>query len=74
VAWTGIWAATVVFVALIVFMLQNTANVEINFLGMHGTLPGHGDADRHGRWDPAHAGGRDCPDHPAAPPPDPWAP
>jgi uncharacterized integral membrane protein len=39
VAWAGIWTGTVVFIALIVFMLQNTRSVEIFFLGMHGTLP-----------------------------------
>lgn len=38
-AWGGIWTATVVFIALIVFMLQNTGSVEVSFLGMHGTLP-----------------------------------
>jgi uncharacterized integral membrane protein len=38
-AWGGIWTATVVFIALIVFMLQNTRSVEVSFLGMHGTLP-----------------------------------
>ena len=39
VAWAGIWTATVVFIALIVFMLQNTRGVEISFLGLNGTLP-----------------------------------
>lgn len=39
VAWAGIWSATVVFIALIVFMLQNTRSVEVSFLGLHGTLP-----------------------------------
>jgi putative membrane protein len=38
-AWVSIWTATVVFIALIVFMLQNTRRVEISFLGLHGTLP-----------------------------------
>jgi len=38
-AWVSIWAATVVFIALIVFMLQNTRSVEVSFLGLHGTLP-----------------------------------
>jgi uncharacterized integral membrane protein len=31
--------ATVVFIALIVFMLQNTRGVEISFPGLNGTLP-----------------------------------
>jgi uncharacterized integral membrane protein len=39
VAWASIWMATVVFIALIVFMLQNTRSVEISFLGLNGTLP-----------------------------------
>jgi len=39
VAWAGIWTATVVFIALIVFMLQNTRSVEVSFVGLHGTLP-----------------------------------
>lgn len=38
-AWVGICTATVVFAALIVFMLQNTRIVEVSFLGLHGTLP-----------------------------------
>jgi uncharacterized integral membrane protein len=38
-AWVSIWTATVVFIALIVFMLQNTRSVEVSFLGLHGTLP-----------------------------------
>jgi uncharacterized integral membrane protein len=38
-AWVGVCAAAAVLVVLIVFMLQNTGNVEITFLGMHGTLP-----------------------------------
>jgi uncharacterized integral membrane protein len=38
-AWFGICAAALVFVVLIVFMLQNTRSVEVNFLGMHGDLP-----------------------------------
>ena len=38
-AWVSIWTATVVFIALIVFMLQNTRSVEVNFLWMHGSLP-----------------------------------
>ena len=38
-AWFGICAAALGFVALIVFMMQNTRNVEVTFLWMHGTLP-----------------------------------
>jgi uncharacterized integral membrane protein len=28
-----------VFIALIVFMLQNTRSVQVSFVGLHGTLP-----------------------------------
>jgi uncharacterized integral membrane protein len=35
----GICAAALAFVALIIFMLQNTRSVEVTFLWMHGTLP-----------------------------------
>lgn len=38
VAWASIWAAAVVFTALIVFLLQNTGGVEVSFIGLHGTL------------------------------------
>ena len=38
-AWVSIWTAAVVFIALIVFMLQNTRSVEVSFMGRHGTLP-----------------------------------
>jgi uncharacterized integral membrane protein len=38
-AWVSIWTATVVFIALIVFLLQNTRRVQVSFLGLHGTLP-----------------------------------
>lgn len=38
-AWVGICAATLALVALIVFMLQNTQDVEVTFLWLHGTLP-----------------------------------
>ena len=37
--WFAICAAALSFVALIVFMLQNTRSVEVTFLWMHGTLP-----------------------------------
>jgi uncharacterized integral membrane protein len=39
VAWAGIWTATIVFIALIAFVLQNTGSVEVSFFGLHGTLP-----------------------------------
>ncbi len=38
-AWVGICVAALLFVVLIVFMLQNTRSVQVNFLGMHGHLP-----------------------------------
>ena len=38
-AWFGICVAALLFVVLIVFMLQNTARVEVNFLGWQGTAP-----------------------------------
>lgn len=38
-AWLAIWTASVAFVVLIIFMLQNTRGVEVSFLWMHGTLP-----------------------------------
>ena len=37
--WFGIWAGAAVLVLLIIFVAQNTAKVEINFLWMHGTIP-----------------------------------
>jgi putative membrane protein len=37
--WFGIWAGALVLVLLIIFIAQNTANVEITFLWMHGSLP-----------------------------------
>jgi uncharacterized integral membrane protein len=39
VAWAGIWTATIVFIALIVFVLQNTGSVEVSFFGLHGSVP-----------------------------------
>ncbi|MEU7746777.1 lipopolysaccharide assembly protein LapA domain-containing protein [Nonomuraea sp. NPDC049158] len=39
VAWAGVWVATLVSVAFIVFMLQNTTATQVSFLGLHGTLP-----------------------------------
>jgi hypothetical protein len=37
--WFGICVAALLFVVFIVFMLQNTRSVQVNFLGMHGSLP-----------------------------------
>jgi len=39
VAWVGIAVAVAVLVLLIVFMLQNTAPVEVAFFGLRGTAP-----------------------------------
>lgn len=38
-AWAGIWAAAIFLVLLIIFILQNTGNVEVNFLWMDGSVP-----------------------------------
>lgn len=38
-AWVGIVVAVAVLVLLIVFMLQNTAPVEVAFFGLRGTAP-----------------------------------
>jgi len=38
-AWVAICAAAVVFLALIIFIAQNTASTQITFLGLHGSLP-----------------------------------
>jgi uncharacterized integral membrane protein len=38
-AWVGICATVLGFVVLIVFMLQNTGSVAINFLWMNGSVP-----------------------------------
>jgi uncharacterized integral membrane protein len=37
--WFGVWAGVVVLILLIVFVAQNTANVEVTFLWMDGSLP-----------------------------------
>jgi putative membrane protein len=37
--WFGICAAALTLVVLIIFMLQNTASVQVNFLWMHGSVP-----------------------------------
>ena len=39
VAWAGVWVSTIVLIAFIVFILQNTGSVRVSFLGMHGALP-----------------------------------
>jgi uncharacterized integral membrane protein len=39
VAWASVWTATVVLIAFIVFILQNTRGVQVSFLWLHGTLP-----------------------------------
>lgn len=38
-AWVALCAAALAFVVLIIFMLQNTGSVEINFLWMDGDVP-----------------------------------
>lgn len=38
-AWVGLVVGALVLVALIVFMLQNTAPVQVAFLGMRGSAP-----------------------------------
>ena len=38
-AWFGVCAAALLFVVLIVFMLQNTRDVQVSFLWMDGSLP-----------------------------------
>lgn len=38
-AWVGMAVAGLVLVPLIVFMLQNTAPVEVQFLGLRGSAP-----------------------------------
>jgi uncharacterized integral membrane protein len=38
-AWIAVCIASLAFVVLIVFMLQNTRQVEVTFLGMQGQLP-----------------------------------
>lgn len=37
--WVGLCVGALVLVALVVFMLQNTAPVDVAFLGMHGSAP-----------------------------------
>jgi uncharacterized integral membrane protein len=39
VAWIGVWTVTILLVAFIVFILQNTRGVQVSFLWLHGTLP-----------------------------------
>lgn len=38
-AWFGVCVGALVLVALVVFMMQNTAPVEVTFLGMSGAAP-----------------------------------
>ncbi|MCP2343137.1 LapA family protein [Actinomadura rupiterrae] len=38
-AWAGLWAAAVVLIVFIVFLLSNTGRVQISFAGLHGDLP-----------------------------------
>ncbi len=38
-AWASLCVAVLAFVILLVFMVQNTASTEVNFLWMHGTIP-----------------------------------
>jgi uncharacterized integral membrane protein len=35
-AWTGTVAALILLILLLVFILENTASVKVNFLGAHG--------------------------------------
>ena len=37
--WVGFGLGVLVLVALVVFMLQNTAPVDVAFVGMHGSAP-----------------------------------
>ena len=37
--WVGLCIGVLVLVALVVFMLQNRAPVDVTFLGLHGTAP-----------------------------------
>ncbi|MHA6620994.1 lipopolysaccharide assembly protein LapA domain-containing protein [Pseudonocardia sp. DLS-67] len=39
VLWTGLILSAVVLLFLLIFILQNSAPVQINFLGVSGTLP-----------------------------------
>jgi uncharacterized integral membrane protein len=38
-AWFGVWTGIAVVILLIIFIGQNTAQVPINFLWMHGLIP-----------------------------------
>jgi uncharacterized integral membrane protein len=38
-AWVGICTVAVTSIVLIIFMLQNTGRVEVNFLWMQGSVP-----------------------------------
>jgi uncharacterized integral membrane protein len=36
--WFGVWAGALALILLIIFVAQNTAGVQINFLWMHGRI------------------------------------
>jgi uncharacterized integral membrane protein len=36
--WLGVWAGLALLILLIIFVAQNTANVRVNFLWLHGTI------------------------------------
>jgi len=36
--WFGVWAGAVALILLIIFVAQNTRNVEVSFLWMHGQI------------------------------------
>lgn len=38
-AWVGVWAGIVVVLLLVIFIGQNTAPIEINFLWLDGQIP-----------------------------------
>ena len=38
-AWVGSWVAAVILVILMVFMLQNTSQVDVTFLWLEGSVP-----------------------------------
>lgn len=38
-AWAGVWVAAIILTAFVVFVAQNTDDVRVSFLGLHGTVP-----------------------------------
>lgn len=36
--WSGVWAGVAALILLIIFVAQNTASVEITFLGLEGRI------------------------------------